>query len=609
MTLNLTLLTPDAVYQAADFRLTDGDTGDPIDSQSMKLVTVHYWEWEGFITYTGVGRWRNKDTSEWIVEWLTGLSDASPDAVIDRVRMKGTEYLQRIERSPRGRRHHHTFVFAAFVNGIPRVATISNFEDCSGRTEGQPAAALSVDSRVMRRRSLLLVTGQKPAVRRASRRRLERLAERSQTSPAVIRSALTQMNAEAAGVAEAHGTVSVGCSVTSFRRDGSGFQDFAKAGTAHPRSVMNGEPMPDLAGLVGANPGSVRGISFARSVPDADRQPYSPCVPRTVTPAGGDAFELRELRYDEFEAAIAGDVNERATVLGSGTRPGQPGANLLCIWDAESPRLLGFSGNARVRGLNSRGEVAVTADMSDGSVHATRWSPAGGARDLGTFHGVESEVFADSGATAMNDAGVVVGWISLSADRSDRGQGNYRPAAWIPGEDAVFLTDLGFAWGQAVDINAAGTVLLVAYTEGIMGKCKALLWDPMAGTLTHVGADEPDGVYPSSLTASGLVLGTGRNRNGETIACVSRLGGPWMRLGTPDGWYATTMNEAGDVAGRCVVEGFGRPWLRRSTGAIVWLPYLEHHHCQPSSLATEGFIVGTAQTDHGTHALLWHSIE
>jgi hypothetical protein len=239
----------------------------------------------------------------------------------------------------------HTFVFAAFVDGRAHAATISNFEDCTGRSEACPAPGLRVDSREMRRGPLLLVTGRKAAVRRASRRRLERVAGRSDTSPARVRSALSQINAEAADAAEAGGTVSVGCSVTSFRRDGSGFQDLTEGSTAHPRSVMNGQPMPDVVSLLGVNPGPLRGASFVRGS-DSERQPYPPCVPRTVTPDGVGGYELTELTHAEFEAAGARNVNDNATVLGSGTRTGQPGAHLLCISDSENAgELIGFTGN------------------------------------------------------------------------------------------------------------------------------------------------------------------------------------------------------------------------------------------------------------------------
>lgn len=606
MTLNLTLLTADAIYQSADFQLTDGSTNEPLHTESMKLVTVHYPDWEGFVTYTGVGRWQERDTAEWIVEWLTGLEDASPDGVIERLRERGTAFLRDIEGAPAGRRHPHTFVFASFVHGRPRVTTISNFEDCGGRNDESASVELGVDSREMRTRPLLLVTGRKRAIRRASRRELERVAARSNTSPARIRNALSQMNADAAGSPEAASTVSVGCSVTSFRRDGSGFQDLTEGSTAIPRSLMNGQPLPDFAAVLGENAGRVRGITFVRFAPATEREPHPPCVPRIVTPAESQGYQLVELTHPEFESAVAGDVNEATAVLGSGTRPGQPGAHLLCIWDStQSGDLLGFTGAARVRGLSENGEIGVTADMSDRSVHATRWSPGAEPQDLGTFQGTDSEAFADSGACAINKAGVVVGWVSLSTDPQDRGQSHYRPAAWIPGHQAVFLTDFGFAWGQAVDVNDLGTVLVVAYTKVISGTSKALLWNPMTETHSLVGGNDPDGVYPVSVTADGLILGNARGHSGLTIACLSSGGQSWVRLGTPDGWYSTAMNDGGDVAGSSNLQGFERPWLRRSSGQVAWLPYFDHHHCRPSSLTNTGLLVGTAQTDHGTHALLW----
>lgn len=196
--------------------------------------------------------------------------------------------------------------------------------------------------------------------------------------------------------------------------------------------------------------------------------------------------------------------------------------------------------------------------------------------------------------------------MDVSVQRPGRSRTGTLPACSVDtSRDPAFLTDLGFAWGQAVDVNDAGTVLVVAFTEGIMGRCKALLWDPNAGSLSPVGDAQPDGIYPQALTAGQVVLGNGRNRSGEAIACSSRAGGPWTRLGTPDGWYATAMNDVGDAAGSTPVEGFERPWLRRSTGDVVWLPYLEHHHCRPSSMTASNVMVGTAQTDHGTHALMW----
>ena len=366
--------------------------------------------------------------------------------------------------------------------------------------------------------------------------------------------------------------------------------------------------MPDIAAVVGVNAGRVRGLSFVRSSPETRQHPYPPCVPRLVSPEDRGDYEVVELTHRELDSTVALDVNEQGTVLGSGTRPGQPGVHVMSLWERNgSGELLSFTGSAGPRGLSQRGEICATADMTDGSVHATRWFPGQPPEDLGTIHGTESDEFADSGASAINNLGGVAGWVSLSSDPQDRGQGNYRPAVWIPADGPIFLTDFAFAWGQGIDINDDGTVLVVAYTEGIMGKTKALLWNPVEGRLDPVGGDEPDGVYPMGLTSDGIILGNAAGRSGERIASVSTDSGPWARLGTPEGWYATTMDNSRSVTGSVNIGGFERPWLRRPNGDVLWLPYFDHHYCRPNSMTDTGLVAGTAQTDHGTHALFWRS--
>jgi hypothetical protein len=66
-----------------------------------------------------------------------------------------------------------------------------------------------------------------------------------------------------------------------------------------------------------------------------------------------------------------------------------------------------------------------------------------------------------------------------------------------------------------VDVNDDGIVLVVAYTEGMMGRAKALLWDPIAGTYSGVGGNEPDGVFPMGLTSDGVVLGNWVAQSGD----------------------------------------------------------------------------------------------
>jgi hypothetical protein len=108
-----------------------------------------------------------------------------------------------------------------------------------------------------------------------------------------------------------------------------------------------------------------------------------------------------------------------------------------------------------------------------------------------------------------------------------------------------------------------------------------------------------------SLNKLGDVLANGNDENGRRIACLIRFGKNWERLGTPPEYYAVAMNDHGDVVGSAHRDGYEKPWLRRSSGEIVWLPYLDFHHCRPRAINSSGQIVGTASADHGDHALFW----
>jgi hypothetical protein len=179
MTLNITLLTERAIYQSADFRLTNADTGKIITDASIKLVTLQYFQWDGFVTYTGVGRWHGRDVSDWLVRWLTGLENASPqDVARRRIKERATGLLNEIERLTR-RRPKHTFALAAFCHNRPHVWVISNFENCAGRSSPRPSSEFSIDVKQLAAKPIAVVTGWgKKAVSREARRRLENLARR-----------------------------------------------------------------------------------------------------------------------------------------------------------------------------------------------------------------------------------------------------------------------------------------------------------------------------------------------------------------------------------------------------------------------------------------------
>jgi hypothetical protein len=175
MTLNITLLTRSRIYQSADFKLGDPITKRVIPRDSTKVVRVQYDTFNGLITYTGLGSLYSKDTSEFIVDWLSGKEDLTLDELVRVVIDEGSNWLQRVKRIT-GNLEPHTFVIIAFEGRRPQVIIISNIEDAAGRTLQIPRERLTDTKIQPRSRSVAVITGKKAAVTRERKKNLERLA-------------------------------------------------------------------------------------------------------------------------------------------------------------------------------------------------------------------------------------------------------------------------------------------------------------------------------------------------------------------------------------------------------------------------------------------------
>jgi hypothetical protein len=197
MTLNITLLTRSRIYQSADFRLVDPVTKKVVPRDSTKVVRVQYDTFNGFITYTGLGSLYSKDTSEFIVDWLSGKEDLTLDELVRVIVDEGSNWVQRVKRIT-GTLQPHTFVIVAFAGGLPQVIVISNIEDAAGRILPAPRERLT-DTRIRRRnRSVAVITGKKAAVTRQRKKNLERLADVFPDDSARIRYAMMSLNRAAA---------------------------------------------------------------------------------------------------------------------------------------------------------------------------------------------------------------------------------------------------------------------------------------------------------------------------------------------------------------------------------------------------------------------------
>ena len=112
--------------------------------------------------------------------------------------------------------------------------------------------------------------------------------------------------------------------------------------------------------------------------------------------------------------------------------------------------------------INNFGQMAGQCQNRSGKWRAVRWTKFGGITDLGTLGGTESF------ATALNDAGVVVG-------RSRTATRDFRAFVWRDGV-MIDLGTLGGKSGRAEDINGAGWI--VGSSARADGTVHATLWRP-----------------------------------------------------------------------------------------------------------------------------------
>jgi hypothetical protein len=219
VTLNITVVTPTVVYQSADFRLTDGDTGDLVDDHSNKTVTMTFPQWGGFLTYTGLGRYGNQDMSHRISQWLENKSDLGPLDVAELLRTRSDSMFSR---SSQLKRFWHTYILGSFHLGKPQVFLISNFQSLFRENSSKPSSSFEVSSRTLRNSesSLIIVTGNSDAVSRHQRAQLKHATREFPTDGGRMRRLIGRINAEAAQSKRARDLISRECSIMSLHMDG-----------------------------------------------------------------------------------------------------------------------------------------------------------------------------------------------------------------------------------------------------------------------------------------------------------------------------------------------------------------------------------------------------
>ena len=213
MTLNLTVTTRRCIYQSADYRLIDLNTGTAVDFETQKIVLVNTFKWNATVCFAGVGRTHNLDVGEWLAERVASIQPDDPfERLLDEL-LTAKNWLSAVP-APYNR---HSFSVGAFVGSEPVFALVSNFEQPSGLAA--PTASLNLSVFELRpRKPKTFVSGQKQSVTRPERKRLADLAARD-PEPQRMYAALVDVNR---GAAMRSNFVSPACFTAHVRLTGGG---------------------------------------------------------------------------------------------------------------------------------------------------------------------------------------------------------------------------------------------------------------------------------------------------------------------------------------------------------------------------------------------------
>jgi len=599
MTLNITLLTPKMIYQSADYMLFDERAGRRLAIPSTKAVVLANFDWTGFITYTGIGRVGKEHTSEIVEQWIQKLDRPSFEELVDVIQRRASRWVTSVKAG-----QPHTFVIAAFVNGLPTAAVVSNFQKWQGAQFDSIVSDFVVSTVVAKRKSKVIVTGKRDAVPRARRRALQRLAAEFANDGARVRRAIAAANKDGAQIFPDQ--ISEDCFVYSQDIAGRGqYETMGETRTDLPTSMMGVSAKDQIRDLLdkqfGAGKWSMKGMTSATG--QSQPAPPAECKLEHSLDASSADYEILNLAAPDGRRATPRSINANGVIVGEGSQRWN-GPQYPCIWTQHST--VGFLAHGgglggSARDINDSGLIVGSLESPDRASHACTWNLDEEVRDIG------EKIARHSQATALNETGSIVGWASVHP--TEGGQAHFRPTYWPVSGSAVILDDLDGGWGEAVDINSQGVILVRVHERGdilLSGGAEAWFWQD--GRVTRIGKPSGDtaSFYPKRITEDGRVVGLAIMSNRQRFGVVRSDNGIWSRLFDPlEGRELTAANRNLLLAGYDSLEHYRIPWVKHEHGEISRLQHFKYHHHQVTMVSEQGWVVGSASADNCCHPVLW----
>ena len=248
----------------------------------------------------------------------------------------------------------------------------------------------------------------------------------------------------------------------------------------------------------------------------------------------------------------------------------------------------------RALDINESGQVVGWAVKSSNNyIVPFVWTSATGFRELATLAGVNN-----SGAWAINDAGVIAGYSGASS------------VIWENGVLRVIHTVAG-QWGGATDINNAGEVVGNFSPKEGSGPYQSYIWRASSGAQLLPALNGTIGSV-TGINDNGTIVGTGPLPGDTTNYAYIIEGGVVRRLSSPAlrGTVVRGISESGYVLGTDAA-GRGIMWTPAGVETLICVPPVSatgyYASCAPFQANTAGAAVGLRTDKYGqtTKAYRW----